>query len=177
MKLFVKNGQKIFDEIFKDMPLSQFFSLNDIPKGVSIEGIKKLSDLLLPIKKLNLSEDITVFEALIITEILSNKDKYENEYPEFFDNTEQINKENIPEEMEEYTAFDKIILEELFKNDTEDESDIEDEEEDTEDNSDFQTNTNNTTTLEQELQDIAKFKKTLQEDIQTQNIFNQKLKN
>lgn len=84
MKFFVKNGNKIFEDIFKNMTLAEFFALNNIPKGVSTEGIKGLSQMLAPAKILQLPEDTTIIDTLTLLQILQNREKYEKDFPEIF---------------------------------------------------------------------------------------------
>jgi hypothetical protein len=164
MRLFEKNGQKIFDEIFKDMLLSDFFALNDIPEGVDINNMKKLTEMLMPIRNLNLPSTTTILEALTIIEIISNPEEYKKDYPELFiDTVKKKTYDQISSEQEKSNSVDDFIK--YIDNDNDDikKAILEISEED--DNMDQDT-------LER---DVEELREILQRDIETNKIFKSKL--
>lgn len=94
MLFFQKSWEKIFTETFGSMTLDQFFTLNKIPKDVTEEGMRNLTNLLLSAKDIHLPGHTTVVEALTILEILKDKNKYIKDYPEIFSAVEEIKSEN-----------------------------------------------------------------------------------
>ena len=65
MKIFKIDGLKIYEKYFKDMLLSDFWNMEEIPKGIDPEQMKNFTEHLEKIKDIKLGPTTTVNDALM----------------------------------------------------------------------------------------------------------------